>query len=103
MSVLVRGAVPSWPPAAHTGLEAFPAFLGELLGCLSVLQDPVVLGFEPCPVGQQVPRGSRVCQLLRAGLGFLQVPQLLLVLGPTALVPSPWSAGMERVWKQHSK
>lgn len=55
----VREAVPSCPPDAHTGLGVFPASLGELLGCLSVLQDPVVLGFELCPVGQQVPWGSR--------------------------------------------
>lgn len=31
-----------------------------------MLQNPVMLGFEPCPAGQQVPWGSRVCHMARA-------------------------------------
>lgn len=31
-----------------------------------MLQNPVVLGFEPCPAAQQVPWGSCVCHLAGA-------------------------------------
>lgn len=114
VSVRVRGAVPSCPCAAHAGLGPFPAFLGEPWLPVGVAGLPVraprtlwCWGLSRVLLDSRSP-GAAVCatwpgQLVRAGLGFMQVPGLLLVLGPAASVPSPWSASMESVWKQHSK
>lgn len=60
LSVLLRAAVPCWPPAAQTAPGALPCPCGGALGCLAVLR--VLWGWA----WSRVLQGSPACCMARA-------------------------------------